>query len=286
MLIESLLENTRSHANEIAIIDDSGQHTFAQVAALAAGVAKALAGKTNRQNVAILLPPGIGYVASFYGILLAGKTVVPVNFLLGAREIGHILKDSGVDLVISANALIERLATAMPGAGDIMAAAAAAGLQLMDIGEIPPANPAEISPVARGANDTAVLMYTSGTVGLPKGVILTYENIQYDVDAAIKHAALTHNHKFLGIVPLFHSFGMTAMMVAPMQLAATVVYLQRFSPAGCLDAIRKHGVSLLFGVPSMFTAIARLKHIAADDFKNIYAMITGAEPQPATLREL
>jgi long-chain acyl-CoA synthetase len=128
-------------------------------------------------------------------------------------------------------------------------------------------------------------MYTSGTSGMPKGVILTYGNLQSDVDACIEHARLQHKHKFLGVIPLFHAFGMTAMMLAPIQLAAQVVYLARFSPVGTLNAIREHEVSLVFAVPSMFGAIAHLKNAAAADFKSIYALISGGEPLPAAVRD-
>jgi long-chain acyl-CoA synthetase len=134
-------------------------------------------------------------------------------------------------------------------------------------------------------DDLAVLMYTSGTSGLPKGVELTYNNLQSDVDAAIEFAQLESEHRFLGIIPLFHAFGMTAMMIAPIQLGAPVVYIARFSPVAAMNAIREHHISLMFGVPSMFAAIAHLKSAAPEDFKSIYAIITGGEPQPAALRE-
>jgi long-chain acyl-CoA synthetase len=75
------------------------------------------------------------------------------------------------------------------------------------------------------------------------------------------------------------------MMLAPIQLGATVVYMARFSAVGALNAIKEHAVSLLFGVPSMFGAIYHLKNASADDFKSIYAIISGGEPLSATLRE-
>jgi long-chain acyl-CoA synthetase len=88
------------------------------------------------------------------------------------------------------------------------------------------------------------------------------------------------------VIPLFHSFGMTAMMLAPIQLRSTVIYMARFSAVAALNAIREHGVSLMFGVPSMLAAIAHLKSATADDFKTIYAMISGGEPLPARVREV
>src|SRR5438105_1960178 len=80
------------------------------------------------------------------------------------------------------------------------------------------------------------------------------------VDAAIEQARLEHKHTFLGVIPLFHAFGMTAMMLAPIQLGAPVIYMARFSAAGAMQKIREQNVSLVFGVPSMFGAIAHLKN--------------------------
>jgi long-chain acyl-CoA synthetase len=78
---------------------------------------------------------------------------------------------------------------------------------------------------------------------------------------------------------------MTAMMLAPLQLGSTVIYMSRFSPVGAVEHIRKHGVSLMFGVPSMFGAMLRLKSATADDFKNVYALISGGEPLPSNIRD-
>ena len=127
-------------------------------------------------------------------------------------------------------------------------------------------------------------MYTSGTSGLPKGVMLTYGNLQSDVDAAIKHARLEHKHRFLGVIPLFHSFGMTAMMLAPIQLGATVTYMARFSAVAAIKAIREQKISLMFGVPSMYGAILRLKDAHPEDFAQMYATISGGEPLPEAVR--
>jgi len=129
-------------------------------------------------------------------------------------------------------------------------------------------------------------MYTSGTSGLPKGVPITYNMMQSVVNSAIKFADLdSREHRFLGIIPLFHAFGMAAMMIAPIQLRAPVVYIVRFSPVAAINAIREHQISIMFGVPSMFAAIGHLKNAGPEDFKSIYAIITGGEPLPAVVRE-
>jgi long-chain acyl-CoA synthetase len=284
MLIEPLLAHAAQVPNDIAVHDESGTRTFGQLAAAAAGIAQLLTGVTNRPSVGLMLPAGAGFVASFYGTLLAGKSVVPINFLLGEKEIAHVIADSGIDTIISIPQLSGKFNVP--------------GLKIIDLVEL--AKRAAESGRAPGdalealktrlpnpkPDDLAVLMYTSGTSGLPKGVVLTFNNLQSDVDACIEHARLEHKHKFLGVIPLFHAFGMTAMMLAPIQLGSTVIYMARFSAVGALNAIREHGVSLMFGVPSMLAAIAHLKSAVAEDFKTIYAMISGGEPLPARLREV
>jgi len=222
--------------------------------------------------VGLLLPPSAGFVGSFYGTLLAGKTVVPINYLLGEKEIAHIIADSGIDTVVTVPFFLPRLK-------DL-------SLNVIDLTKLPQ-TPEAIQPKfpSPSPNDVAVLLYTSGTSGMPKGVLLTYDNFQSDIDAAIEAAQLKHQHTFLGIIPLFHSFGITAMMLAPIQLGAKIIYIARFSPVATLNAIREHKVSIFFGIPSMFAAIARLKNAAPEDFTQMYAIISGGEPLPSVLRE-
>jgi long-chain acyl-CoA synthetase len=272
MLFEPLFHHAAASPAEVGVIDDSGEHTWAQLAAAAGGLGVYLAAQTRKPHVGILLPAGAGFVAAFYGTLLAGKAVVPINFLLGEREIAHIIADSGIDTVISAPPLAGRLES-MP-------------LKVVDLTRLPPP-PAGIAPRFPNPrpDDMAVLMYTSGTSGLPKGVMLTYGNLQSDVDGAIQKANLQKKHHFLGVIPLFHSFGMTAMMLAPVQLGAKIIYMARFSAPGAVEAIRKHEVSLVFGVPSMFGAMLRLKSATPEDFKSIYALICGGEPLNPILGE-
>jgi long-chain acyl-CoA synthetase len=273
MLVEHLLAHAARTPHDVAVRDEGGTHTYQQLADWSAGLGMYLAAQTHQPNVGLLLPSGGGFVASFYGILQAGKCVVPINFLLSENEIAHVLADSGLDTVVT----IGPLAGKLDGAR----------IKIVDLTHLPrpPAGVRPAAQPARGANDPAVLMYTSGTSGVPKGVVLTYGNLQSDVDACIEHARLQSKHKFLGVIPLFHAFGMTAMMLAPIQLAAQVVYMSRFSPAGTLHAIREHQVSLVFAIPSMFGALVRLKDAKAEDFKSIYALISGGEPLPAALRD-
>lgn len=284
MLFEYLFANAQHDPNRIAIVDDRGQYTTQQLAMTASGIGRFLASQTQRSRVGLFLPTGMGFVAGFYGTLLAGKTVVPINFLLGEREIAHIIKDSEIDTVLSVPPLAAKLAgtplhvidmTALP---QLIAPAEPQGKSAERKGE------PEVALPAPAAGDLAVLMYTSGTSGMPKGVMLTYQNLASDTDSAILHAGLKGEHKFLGILPLFHSTGMLATLLAPTQLGASTVYQARFSPVAVMKAIREHRISIIIAVPSMYAALARMKDAGPDDMKQMYAAISGGEPLPDAVR--
>ena len=190
MLFEPLFAHADAKPQAVAIIDDRGTWTYQQVAAMAAGLGMYVSIQTRKPAVGILLPAGVGFAASFYGTLLAGKAVVPINFLLGDREIAHVIQDSDIDTVITAGPLAGRLS----GMAD---------LKVIDLLQLPQTPPAAITPhfPQVSTDDLAVLMYTSGTSGLPKGVCLTYGNLQSDVNASIEAAALKTQHVFLGVIP-------------------------------------------------------------------------------------
>jgi long-chain acyl-CoA synthetase len=277
MLFEPLFQHAASKGDDVAVIDDTGRYTHAQVAAMAAGLGQVIASATTRDHVGIFLPTGVGFMASFYGTLLARKTVVPINFLLGEQEIAHVIKDSGIDTVL----------TAPPLAGKL----AGSGLKVVDLTQLPKPTPEQAAALLRAplptpaADDLAVIMYTSGTSGMPKGVMLTYGNVDSDVRSAVAHARLNRTHTFLGVLPLFHSTGLLATMLAPVQLGVLAVYMGRFNPTAVVHAVREHRLSVITAVPSRYAAITRLKDAKPEDWKSMYASLSGGEPLAPVVRE-
>jgi long-chain acyl-CoA synthetase len=274
MLVESIFAHAARHPTDIAIIDDRGSYTWQQLAASIGGLGMYLAQQTTQPRVGILLPACAGFVASFYGTLLAGKTAVPFNFLLGEREIAHCIADSGVDTIVTMPPLAAKLANFPLKVIDITA------LPTPPAGAFGAPKFPDIKP-----DDVATVLYTSGTSGMPKGVMLTHATVLGDVDACIDHAQLKGQHTFLGIIPLFHSTGLLATMIAPMRLGARTVYIARFSPVATLNAIREHKVSVMAAVPSMYGALIRLKEAGPADVESLYATLSGGEPLPAAIRE-
>ena len=109
MLFEHLFAHARATPDEIAITDNTGQYTYGRLAAMTAGLSMVIGRTAAASHVGLLLPAGTGFVASFYGTLLAGKSVVPINFLLSEGEVAHVIADSGIDTVVTIPQLAGRL---------------------------------------------------------------------------------------------------------------------------------------------------------------------------------
>jgi long-chain acyl-CoA synthetase len=270
MLIEPLKRHAVDRPDDLAFADTNLQLTWRQAAGMAGGLGAMLRQATQADTVAVALPASAAFAVAWYGVLAAGKTVVPINFLLGPEAIGHVLKDSGADVVLTAPPLSANFEN-IPG------------IKAIDLTQLDAGAAAPLPEGSAGPDDLATLLYTSGTSGQPKGVRLTHGNLATDAAACIEHAALVASHKFLGVVPLFHSTGLLATLLAPAQLGAPTHYLPRFSPVAMLQMIREYGISVTAGVPSMYGALLRLKEAAASDFEAMYLPLSGGEPLPGRI---
>ena len=129
-------------------------------------------------------------------------------------------------------------------------------------------------------DDLAVLLYTSGTSGQPKGVCQTYGNLRHDVAACIEKAKLRGDHRFLGVLPQFHSFGLTTLLLVPVVLTACVYYLPRFQPATVIETIRQQRSSVTIMVASMYAAMLKSKRGGREDLATIEYAVSGGEALP------
>jgi long-chain acyl-CoA synthetase len=177
---------------------------------------------------------------------------VPMNPLFRRREIEFYLEDSGARLIV-----------AMPGE-DVQTAAAAKGVQLMAVGPeglsswVHGADATEPVPevVERAGDDTAVLLYTSGTTGHPKGAELTFDNLQTNLLASTE--TLLHlgpRDVVMGCLPLFHVFGMTVALNTAVATGAALTMIPRFDPVRVLEIMERDGATMFAGVPTMYGAM-------------------------------
>lgn len=273
MLIETLLASAERGPDKPAVSDPFTSLSFANLLRFADVMRRQVEKTTSCPHVGILMPSSCAFAGTFYGTLWAGRTVVPLNFLLQPPEIAAIIKDAGLDTIYTVKHFAEVVGQLPVKAVFMEDLPIKREMVLERLHRTPP--PPSVQP-----DDTAILLYTSGTSGVPKGVCQTYRNLKTDMDGAIEKAQLKKDHHFLGVLPLFHSFGITAMLLVPVALGSSTYYLPRFTPAGIIEAIREQKASVTMMIASMYAAMLRVKKAGPENFATIEYAMSGGEALP------
>ena len=230
-------------------------------------------------RVALMLPNVPEFPVLYYGILRAGGIVVPMNPRLKAREVAYYLADSQAALALAHGA----------AAGEAAEGARRAGteLEIIEPAELArwlAGSAADSEVAARGPSDTAVILYTSGTTGQPKGAELTHDNLLRNVEVtSTTLMGLRPQDVILGALPLFHSFGQVVGMGCAVASGACLTLLPRFDPARALEIIKRDQVTVLPGVPTMYAAILHSAAGSAGDVASLRLCVSGGAAMPVEL---
>jgi long-chain acyl-CoA synthetase len=234
-------------------------------------------GLTPGDRVGIMLPNVPQFAAIYYGILRAGGVVVPMNPLFKAREVAYYLSDSGAELNFAWHGMI----------AEAQAGAEQTGTQVIPVD---PAGFAELladqepSPAVtdRSADDTAVILYTSGTTGSPKGAELTHDNLISNIAVTQTDLLrLTGDDVVFGGLPLFHAFGQTVTLNAAMSAGATLLLLTRFEPATALAMLERDHATMFAGVPTMYAALLGVPD--APELPDLRVCVSGGAALPVEI---
>jgi long-chain acyl-CoA synthetase len=276
-----LMASARDRGTRPALRHGARVLTYAELDRAARGVAASLRGRgvAPGDRVALQIPNVPEFTIAYFGILYAGGTVVPLNVLLSPPEVTYHLEDSGARLLIAHPLFGD---AARRGADDarvpVVWAAGTAGAESLDA--MTRAEPIDaLCPTA--ADDTAVILYTSGTTGKPKGAELTHANLLLNCAVVVPHLVpLSPDDVALATLPLFHSFGQTCVQNACIATGASFSLLPRFTPEDALAAMQRDRVTLFQGVPTMYFAI--LHHPGAEryDLSSLRFCMTGGAPMP------
>ncbi len=273
MLVDALLDTTAGFGGSLAVADPTRRLTYNQLANTAAALRGVINTQTDCERVGIMLPASAGFCAVLFGSLWANRVAVPLNFLLAPDELAAVVADAGIDTIYSVHHF-DKLLSALPARG---VALEDLPLKRKVLAQMLRRNP----PAPRVApSDTAVLLYTSGTSAEPKGVELTHSNLRRNCEACITAARIDPRHRLLNILPPFHVFGLTANVLVPAVLGASVYALPRFQPLAAIKAVRDERISVVMAIPSMYAAMLRTKDAPDDAFASIYLAISGGEPLP------
>ncbi|MEO0042298.1 MAG: hypothetical protein RL329_1746 [Bacteroidota bacterium] len=275
-----LLESgARKYPNKAAFIFGANRYSFAQINGAANQIAQGLQklGVQKGDKVALSCPNLPYFPMAYYGILKAGAAVVPLSVLLKSDEVTYHLQNSDAKVYLC-----------FEGTADLpMSKTGYAGFQKVDECEhfiVMTANPAAPSPiegtktlgqimvgqspvfetVRTKETDTAVIVYTSGTTGKPKGAELSHANLILNTDISVGLADMTHKDTLLLVLPLFHIFGMTVLMNAGLKSGATSVLIPRFDGETVANAMIQEKVTIFAGVPTMFWGLLNYNKTSFD----------------------
>ena len=295
-----------SRPDETALIFEDSRLTWAELDAAVERVAAVLraTGLGPGERVAISLGSTPDFVAALHGILRAGLVAVPTNPGYTAREMAHVLGDSG------ARVLIAR-ATALPTVRQLRAELPAL-MYVWVVGDGPNAStelehaagesafpaPFEMTPSGPGdessdrvpgsGEDLAVLVYTSGTSGAPRGAMLSHRALLADLDhvTRIEPPVVTPGDVVLLAVPLFHIYGLNSGLGMVIRHGAAGLLVERFEPAATLTAIREKAVTTIIAVPQMYLAWSMEPQID-EAFDSVRMAVSGSAPvAPAVLQRI
>ncbi|HTP23082.1 MAG TPA: long-chain fatty acid--CoA ligase [Solirubrobacteraceae bacterium] len=226
-------------------------------------------------RVGIMLPNVPQFAFAYYGVLRAGGVIVPMNILLKQREVEFYLGDSGAKVIFAWHDFADEAeqGAAAVGTDCIVVEPVSFGRLLAG------AEPFE-EVVERTADDTAVVLYTSGTTGKPKGAELTHSNLAINADVSKALFSLDHEDVILGALPLFHAFGQTCGLNAAISAGASLTLIPRFSPEAALAGMQRDRVTVFEGVPTMFTALVNYPERERFDTSTLRVCVSGGAALP------
>ena len=267
----------RRNPDKVAFYNIEGQgYTFARVWRATRKIARLLQEKGIKKGdrVAVYSPNSPEYVVAFHGAVLAGACVTTVNPLYREAEVAHQLEDSGASALFVSKwfmAVAESVKNGLPALQHVFA--------LEDIWEIADSVTGEPAPVdIDPEKDLAALPYSSGTTGLPKGVMLTHYNLASNVRQGLGTAYLTRDSVMLDFLPFYHIYGLTILMNSGLGIGATQVVMPRFDPELTLRLVEKHRVTNLFVVPPALQVLANLPDLSRFDTSSLQFIHSGAAP--------
>ncbi|WP_328893085.1 class I adenylate-forming enzyme family protein [Streptomyces sp. NBC_00236] len=285
-----------------------GRLTYREADELSDSVAGHLAarGLERGDRVAIMLQNSPQFVLALLGAWKAGATVVPLNPMYKSAEVGHVLKDAEVTALICSDRAWEAyLRDTAAGALSVRIAVIACELDLqtssdervLNFERLPPAYDADdlvavarqglAAPAGRelAATDVALISYTSGTSGTPKGAMNSHGNIMVNAERQRTGHPIAEGSAYFALAPLFHITGMVCQLAACLANAGTLVLAYRFHPGVVLDAFTEHRPAYTVGPSTAFMALAATPGVTPEHFASFQVISSGGAPLPPALVE-
>jgi acyl-[acyl-carrier-protein]-phospholipid O-acyltransferase/long-chain-fatty-acid--[acyl-carrier-protein] ligase len=291
----SIIKGLKNYGSKTTIFDgnDGTELVFTKVFAAAAALSRIIKKETQKNRVGIVLTPGRGGLIANLAVLLSGKIPVNLNFTAGSDAITSSMEQADLDKIITAGAFVEKY-PGFPWPNDdtilfiekiLPPLKKKIILWFIALKFFSPKRLASMLGITKdGGDQEAVLLFTSGSSGNPKGVVLTHRNILANVSQFGSRLDLSNEDKVLGCLPLFHSFGSTVTLWYPMLEGVDLVtYPSPLDPPKLANLIQKHKVTLLLATPTFLRGYMR--RVGPEQLETIKYVVTGAEKLPQKLAE-
>ncbi|MHC5114185.1 MAG: class I adenylate-forming enzyme family protein [Planctomycetota bacterium] len=271
-LVKPILRKLILGPRQVRIVDDQRQWRGLDLYVASLHLAREIERTTSSKHIGFMLPTSGLCPVALLATWMLGRTSVPLNYLLSDDERDYIIDDAELDAVVTVTPMVDYVDGLPEKVKQIR-------MDEMSFGGLPPFRRAR--PPAD--EETAVLLYTSGTSGRPKGVMLTGDNLSSNVEQCMEFIGLSKIPVIMGVLPQFHSFGLTALTLLPLAAGSMAVYTARFVPNRILKLLKKHQPTAMIAIPSMYNALLSAKSATADHFASLQVAASGGEPLPAAV---
>jgi acyl-CoA synthetase (AMP-forming)/AMP-acid ligase II len=282
-----LFEQTARRLPEKAALigPDEKAYTFGQLWEASQKLARFLqrqANVTKGETIAVFAPNCPEYAVALHGTLLTGAKVTTLNPLYREREVEHQLEDAEAVVVFAAKALLPTLEAVRGRLPKVRQAYAIEDIWELVAGESPEPEPVDIDP----EQDLAVLPYSSGTTGLPKGVMLSHYNLTSNMRQMLGTGLVSEDSVLLAFLPFYHIYGLMVLLNTTLVSGASCLVMPRFDPDRTLQLIEKYKVSDFFVVPPALLGLAHHPKLDQHDHSSLRYILSGAAPLPAEVANL
>ena len=282
-----LLDTADRLPNKVAIVFRNNEMTYSQLKEKVLRFANGLidAGISPGDHVALLMPNCPQYIISYYGVLAAGATIVPANPMYTDRELSFILNNSDTKAVIYHELIHPTIEKSKPSftLTDTFIEFSETNEnctwnQLLESVPL-------IQPNERGQEGIAQILYTSGTTGNPKGVMLSDDNLANMTNLLIRELGILEDDRIIVVLPIFHTLSKMAGVWAALVLGATIYLEERFVPDAILEMIERIKATVFYGVPTMFTLFTMSPRLKDFDYSSLRLFGSGGASIPVEIIE-
>ncbi|MFP5110866.1 fatty acid--CoA ligase family protein [Bacillaceae bacterium C204] len=256
-------------------------------------------GVKQGDHIALLLGNSPHFVISLYGALRLGVTVIPVNPIYTSDEIGYILNNGDVKVVIAldlAIPLVEKMHTFLPkiehyvfcetsptSSVESKIEALSGSLKMKSFSLVLASGDLTFKGPKLNDDDTAIILYTSGTTGKPKGAMLTHKNLYSNAKDVSEYLKMNSDDKVVTVLPMFHVFCLTVALNAPLLSGATLLIAPKFSPREIFELVKENQATVFAGVPTMYNFLLQYPDGNPEDLKSLRLCISGGASLPVAL---